>query len=136
MGLVNQMAEFSPDISAAAQPLRPLMSPKRTYLWTPDHEKAFKLVKAALSSPPLLATFDPALPTVLQTDASRLYGISYALLQEHGGGKFRLVQCGSRFLTDAETCYAIIELELLAITFSFNFFLRLHVNPKEHKCDS
>ena len=29
MGLVNQLAEFSPHISAAAQPLCPLMSPKR-----------------------------------------------------------------------------------------------------------
>ena len=33
MGLVNQLAEFSPHISAAAQPLRPLMSPKRAFTW-------------------------------------------------------------------------------------------------------
>lgn len=32
MGLVNQLAEFFPDISAAAQLLRPLMSPKRTFV--------------------------------------------------------------------------------------------------------
>lgn len=118
MGLVNQLAEFSPDISTAAQPLRPLMSPKRTFLWTPDHDEAFRRVKQALSSPPVLATFDPALPTVLQTDASRLYGIGFALLQDHGGGKFRLVQCGSRFLADAETRYTTIELEMLAVVWA------------------
>lgn len=118
MGLVNQLAEFSPEISSVAQPLRPLMSPKHTFVWTPDHDQAFRRVKAALSSPPILATFDPSLPTVLQTDASRLNGIGYALLQDHGGGHFRLIQCGSRFLTDAETRYATIELELLAVTWA------------------
>lgn len=118
MGLVNQLADFSTEISTAAAPLRPLMSPKRTFTWTPDHDQAFKKVKEALSSPPVLATFDPTLPSVLQTDASRLYGVGYALLQDHGGGQLRLVQCGSRFLTDPETRYATIELELLAVVWA------------------
>ena len=78
MGLVNQLADFTPDIAAAAQPLRPLMSPKRSFIWTPDHEQAFKKVKTALTSPPVLAPFNPASPVILQTDASRLYGLGYA----------------------------------------------------------
>ncbi|XP_064081863.1 uncharacterized protein LOC135198221 [Macrobrachium nipponense] len=118
MGLVNQLAEFTPDIALTAQPLRPLMSPKRSFLWTPDHDQAFKHVKQALSSPPVLASFDPTLPTILQTDASRLYGIGYALLQDHGSGRLRVVQCGSRFLADAETRYATIELEMLAVSWA------------------
>lgn len=87
-GLVNPLAKSSPDVSAAEQPFRPLMSPKRTLLWTPDHDEAFQRVKEALSCPLVLATFNPALPTVLQTDAFRLYGIGYALLQDYcvGGG--------------------------------------------------
>ncbi|XP_066953187.1 uncharacterized protein [Macrobrachium rosenbergii] len=71
--------------------------------------------KSALLRPPILAAFDPDLPVILQTDASRLNGIGYALLQDHGSGHLRLVQCGSRFLTDAETRYATIELEMLAV---------------------
>ncbi|XP_064116655.1 uncharacterized protein K02A2.6-like [Macrobrachium nipponense] len=118
MGLVNQLADFTPDIAAAAQPLRPLMSPKRSFVWTPDHERAFKKVKTALTSPPVLAPFNPASPVVLQTDASRLYGLGYALLQDNGRGQMHLVQCGSRFLTDTETRYATIELELLAVTWA------------------
>lgn len=120
MGLVNQLAEFSPDISAAAQPLRPLLSPRRTFTWTADHDAAFQRLKTSLAGPPVLAMFDPNLPTILQTDASRLYGIGYVLLQEHGGGKLRLVQCGSRFLTDAETRYATIELEMLATVWAMH----------------
>ena len=120
MGLVNQLTEFTPAIAAAAQPLRPLMSPKRTFVWTSDHDEAFKQVKAALTSPPVLASFDPNLPTYLQTDASRLNGIGYALLQEQDEGHLRLVQCGSRFLADAETRYATIELELLAVVWALS----------------
>lgn len=118
MGLVNQLAEFTPDIALTAQPLRPLMSPKRSFMSTPDHDQAFKRVKQALSSPPVLASFDQTLPTILQTDASRLYGIGYVLLQDHGSGHLRVVQCGSRFLADAETRYATIELEMLAVSWA------------------
>nr|XP_027211978.1 uncharacterized protein LOC113805212 [Penaeus vannamei] len=118
MGLVNQLADFSPEIAATAQPLRPLMSPKRSFTWTPDHDQAFGKVKAALLSPPVLAPFNPKLPVTLQTDASRLYGLGYALFQEHGHGQLRLVQCGSRFLTDAESRYATIELEMLAASWA------------------
>jgi len=118
MGLVNQLVDFSTDIAAEATPLRPLMSPKRTFTWTADHDQTFNKVKQAFSNPPVLASFNPTIPTVLQTDASRLYGVGYALLQDHGGGQLRLVQCGSRFLTDAETRYATIELELLAVVWA------------------
>ena len=120
MGLVNQLAEFTPDIASTAQPLRPLMSPKRAFTWTADHDEAFRRVKNALVSPPVLASFEPDRPVILQTDASRLNGLGYALLQDHGNGNLRLVQCGSRFLTDAETRYATIELEMLAVSWAMS----------------
>ena len=77
------------------------------------HEEAFTKVKTALTSPPVLAHFDPSLPTVLQTDASRRKGLDYALMQQHGS-RWKLIQCGSRFLSDTESRYAVVELELLA----------------------
>jgi hypothetical protein len=58
--------------------------------------------------------FDPALPTELLTDASRLKGLGYALIQRDESG-MRLIKCGSRSLSPAETRYATIELEALAI---------------------
>ncbi|XP_076028441.1 uncharacterized protein LOC143017536 [Oratosquilla oratoria] len=104
----------SQDGVAIDNALRPLLSPRNTFLWTPAQEDAFQRTKQALAQPPVLAHFDPKLPTALQTDASRLNGIGYALLQEHEEGVWRLVQCGSRFLQDVETRYSTIELELLA----------------------
>ncbi|XP_068224072.1 uncharacterized protein [Palaemon carinicauda] len=82
MGLVNQLAKFTPEIAATPQPLRPLMSPKRAFFWTPDHDEAFR--------------------------------------RDHSNGRLCLVQCGSRFLTDAESRYATIELELLAVVWAMS----------------
>lgn len=117
MGLVQQLGDFSSDVSTAAEPLRALLKPSNAFIWTPDHQAAFQSVKTALSSPPILAHYDPKLPTVLQTDAARLKGLGYALLQQHGS-HWRLVQCGSRFLSDTESRYAMIELELLALVWA------------------
>ena len=70
-------------------------------------------MKKALTSPPILAQYDVNLPTALQSDASRFNGIGYALLQQHGD-RWRLVQCGSRFISDAESRYSTGDKELLA----------------------
>lgn len=94
MGLVNHLAEFLPGISATVQSLRPLMNPKRRFLWTPQHEE-----KKALFRPSVLAPFDPPLPTILMINASCLYGVGRALFQDHGGGILYLVQCSSCFWT-------------------------------------
>ena len=117
MGLVQQLGDFSRDISSTAEPLRGLLKPSNSFIWTPDHQAAFDAVKVALSAPPVLSHFDPSLPTMLQTDAARRKGLGYALLQRHGN-HWRLVQCGSRFLSDTETRYAMVELELLAVVWA------------------
>jgi hypothetical protein len=87
------------------------------FQWIDDHQKAFEQVKYILTNPegPILAHFDPQLPTTLLTDASRLKGIGFALIQTSEQGHTKLIQCGSRFLSDTETRYAVCELESLAI---------------------
>ncbi|KAK3868203.1 hypothetical protein Pcinc_026391 [Petrolisthes cinctipes] len=114
MGLANQLGNFSPAIADAAQPLRDLLKPKNVWLWTTQHEEAFRKVKECLVSPPVLAFYDPTLPTMLQTDASKRNGFGFVLLQRHGE-IWKLVQCGSRFLADTESRYAVVELELAAV---------------------
>ncbi|KAK3866862.1 hypothetical protein Pcinc_027640 [Petrolisthes cinctipes] len=60
-----------------------------------------------------MAFFDPKLPTMLQIDAARTQGLGFVLLQKHGD-YWRMVQCGSRFISDTESRYATIEMELTA----------------------
>lgn len=117
MGLANQLGEFSTDIAKTAEPLRHLLKKDSEWIWTPNHEQAFKDVKEALINPPVIAHFDPRLPIMLQTDASRLNGLGYILQQKHKDG-WKMVKCGSRFLSETESRYATIEQELLAVTWA------------------
>ena len=58
------------------------------------------------------------------TDASR-QGLGFVLQQKHHEA-WRLIQAGSQFLSDTESRYAVIELELLAVTWAIskcNIFL-------------
>lgn len=110
MGLVNQLMELSQ--TSQPQLLCPLMGSRSFFTWIPD--KAFTCIKAALMSPPILASFYLA----LQIDASLLYGIGYAPLQDQG--RMCLVQCSSCFLKDAKTRYATIELEMLTVAWTMS----------------
>ena len=117
LGLVNQLGSFSTEIATAAEPLRQLLKPRNAWLWTLAHTAAFE-VKEALMSPPILDYYNPTRRTVLETDASRLGGLGFCLRQQDEQGRWRLIQCGSRFLSDTETRYAVIELELLALVWA------------------
>ena len=140
MGLVNQFASFAPDLKHAMVPLQGLLKPKNAYLWTSEHEEAMQKVKDILTSNngPVLMHFDPKLPVILITDASRT-GLGFVLVQDDGhGGHTRLIQCGSRFLTDAEGRYAVIELECLAIQWAIlkcrNYLIGVNFTVKtDHK---
>ncbi len=115
LGLVEQLAGFSKDVAGAMQPLRPLLSKNSEFYWTADHDRAFDETKTLLSQPPVLTTFDPGRKTMLQTDASRTKGLGYALLQLDNNDRWRLVEANSRFISDTEFRYAMVEMELLAV---------------------
>ena len=48
-----------------------------------------------LTSPTIAKPFDDAKETILLTDASRLHGLGYALIQKSRKGELLLIQCGS-----------------------------------------
>ena len=79
-------------------------------------EEALKQVKKSLTTPPQLSYFDINKPTRLCTDASR-QGLGF-ILQQKTAEQWTLIQDGSRFLSDVETRYAVIELEILAVSWA------------------
>ena len=88
---------------------------------TTQHDMAMDKVKDILAgeNSPILAHFDPKLYTTLLTDACK-YGLGYSLVQheheDHSKAKqFKMITCGSRFLSPAERNYAVCELECLGI---------------------
>ena len=112
-GLVNQLSSSTSAVAPLLAPLRPLLSTKNEFLWSPNHEQALHTIKETLTTAPVLSYFDANKPTCLSTDASR-HGLGF-VLQQNTAGTWNLIQAGSRFLTDTESRYAIIELEMLAI---------------------
>ncbi|CAB4036173.1 Hypothetical predicted protein [Paramuricea clavata] len=80
------------------EPFSPLLQKNSCYLWLPEHEQAFNEAKRRLSSPPVLTYFAVNRPTLFATDASRLHGLGFVLLQMVDG-VWKPVQAGPRFLT-------------------------------------
>ena len=66
-------------------PLRPLIKKGNAWIWLDEHEDAFKRVKQLLTSKTIVHPFDPKKSTTLLTDASRLHGLGFALMQEYEG---------------------------------------------------
>ena len=97
--------------------MRPLLSTKNEFVWSGTHDQALSKAKEHLASTPTLAFFDLEKPTQLCTDASR-QGRGFILQQQTSIGQWDLVQAESRFLSSAESRYAVIELELLAVAWA------------------
>lgn len=128
LGLTNQLGQFVPNLAHTSQPLRELLRKDVTFQWLQPQQQAFQKVKSILTDPngSVLSYFDPKLKTTLLTDASQLKGLGFALLQTNHNGTIRLIQCGSRSLTDAETRYAVCEIEALAIQWAI-FSCRMYL---------
>ena len=77
---------------------------------------AFESAKQFLVHLTTLKFFDPTKLTRLLTEASN-QGLGF-ILQQQLGGKWHVVQAGSRFLSDPESRYATIEKEMLGVTWA------------------
>ena len=113
---MNQLSSSTNAVASLLTPFRALLSTKSKFTWSSCHDTAFTAAKVSLNTQPTLSYFDLTKPTRLSTDASH-QGLGYVLQQLHGD-TWSLVQAGSQFLSDAESCYATIELELLAVTWA------------------
>ncbi len=120
MGMVNQMSKFAKNLTNITQPLRDLLSKKNAWHWGPAQESAFRHVKVELSSPTVLAMYDPNRETKVSADASS-YGLGAVLLQKHKEC-WRPVYYASRSMTPTEQRYAQVEKEALAATWACDKF--------------
>ena len=84
LGLANQLAFFLPDFSHLTCEMRKLLSTKNAFLWLDTHEIEFRELKEVITSDLLVKMFEPKLESMFLTDASRLNGLGYALLQKEG----------------------------------------------------
>ena len=119
------LKEGTENWSSFISKLQDLLRKDVVFQWLPDHMKEFESIKNSLVRELSIQHFDQSLTTRLFTDASKLNGLGFVLVQtEDGDAKLlRILQCGSRSLSAAECNYATVELECLAIQWAM------------HKCD-
>ena len=70
LDMVNQLGKFTPNIAEMSQPLRELLSSKKSWVWGPPQESAFE---RELTQPTVLALYNPDANLKISTDASSLW---------------------------------------------------------------
>ena len=113
LGLIGFYRRFCRDFAHVASPLTDLLSERRTWKWSPACEKAFKGLKALLSSTPILHAPDYEKPFVVYVDASES-GIGGMLGQECDG-IVKPVAYMSKKLLKHQKGYSVIEKEALGL---------------------
>ncbi|KAL7882909.1 hypothetical protein SRHO_G00005670 [Serrasalmus rhombeus] len=93
--------------------MRDVLREPTTFKWTDKAQKSFQKVKELITKSSALALFDPALPTIVSTDASD-YGIGGVLSQLHPDNTEKTVAFASCALTPTERKYSVVEKEALA----------------------
>ena len=116
LGLAQYLSKFLPRLSDITKLLRELTQTDIQLFWGDNQQAAFDKVKEAVTETPVLWYYTLKEEVVIQCDASSS-GMAAALLQ---GGQ-PVAYC-SRAMTPAETRYAQIEKELLAIVFAVERF--------------
>ncbi|UYV63011.1 hypothetical protein LAZ67_2002842 [Cordylochernes scorpioides] len=106
IGLANFYRKFIPRFAEIATPLTNLTQKNKLFSWTPQVDKYFIELKAALTSEPILTTYNPEVPCKLYTDASAI-GIAGILSQE---------------IDSTEHNYSAYELECYAVIQAIDYF--------------
>lgn len=120
IGLISYFRKFIKNCALLTSPLTKLLKKDTPWTWNAEHEKAFHLLKAKLSSDSILSIYDPNKENILYTDASR-EGIAGIMMQVTEEGE-KPVHYYSRQTTEDEKKFHSFELELLAIVASLQKF--------------
>ena len=120
LGLIGYYRRSIPGFAKLAKPRTHLTKLGVKFHWEKSQQEAFKKLRDIIITEPILQYPNFSKPFIVTTDASD-YAIGAILIQGEIGQDLP-VSYASRTLTDAETKYATIEKELLAILFGVENF--------------
>jgi hypothetical protein len=119
IGAVNYYARMIERYADRAAPLMSIMSKKwnsgtKADFWTQEHSAAFKDLKEALKSAPVLILPKPEAPYIVQTDASNV-ALGGVLMQEIRPGDRGVVAYFSKKFSPAQRNWPVHERELYGL---------------------
>ncbi|CAN6718935.1 unnamed protein product [Malus baccata var. baccata] len=120
LGHAGFYRRFIKDFSKIAQPLCRLLQKEVAFEFDDACSTAFKHLKEALTSAPIITPLDWSLPFELMCDASD-YAIG-AVLGQRKNKQPHVIYYASRTLNDAQLNYSTTEKELLAVVFALDKF--------------
>lgn len=120
LGICSYYRRFIKDFCIKARPLQELLKGDAVFSWEDDQERSFAVLKAALTSDPVLGLFDEKAATNLHADASG-YGLGAVLNQVQNNSE-KVIAYASRVLSKPERNYSTTERECLAIIWSITKF--------------
>lgn len=113
LGLAGFYRKFIKNYSQMTSCINDLLKKHVPFVWTNKHTEAFKTIKQAVVSAPVLKTPDSSLPFVVTVDASG-YAVGASLSQDQGKG-LQPIAFMSKKMLPAERNYPVHEQELLAV---------------------
>jgi hypothetical protein len=122
LGFANFYRRFIHKYSQKCELLYSLTRKDNAFSWTPEHTRIFDALKEAFCTAPILRHFNPALETLVESDASDFAAagvLSQRFPEPDGSLVLHPVAYYSRKLTPAECNYGIGYKELLAIVVAF-----------------
>jgi transposase InsO family protein len=120
LGMLSYYRRFIKQFSKIATPLYRLTESNRKFKWCDKCDEAFKRLKEALITAPVLAYPDFSKPFLIQSDASK-FAIG-AVLSQIIEGEEHPNAYASRHLTKCERNYTTSEKELLAVVWATKYF--------------
>jgi ribonuclease HI len=109
LGLASYCRRFVENFSKIAKPMTDLLKKDKKFLWSPQCQESFELLKKKLTTAPVLVPPDTSKPFQIFCDAS-LQGLGAVLMQER-----QVVSYASRQLRTHELNYPTHDLELAAV---------------------
>ncbi|XP_019087584.1 PREDICTED: uncharacterized protein LOC109127402 [Camelina sativa] len=128
LGHAGFYRRFIKDFSKIARPLTRLLCKETEFNFDEDCLKAFKEIKAALISAPIVQAPNWDLPFEIMCDASD-FAVG-AVLGQKKDKKLHVIHYASRTLDETQGRYSTTEKELLAVVFAFENFKSYLVGSK------
>jgi hypothetical protein len=131
LGFANFYRKFINEYSHVVTPLTALLKKDVAFRWSPEAHKAFRTLKEAFTTAPILRHFDRTRPAILEADTSN-EALGGAVSQYDDDGVLHPCAFHSRKFTSAERNYEIYDKEMLAIVECMDIW-RHYFEGADHK---